>query len=86
MLTQVKRWGNSAAIRVSSSILSETGLAVDSDINIEVKDGKIVIEPAVKTKPSIKLPFTEKALLKGLTPQTAHADEIASPSSKELEI
>lgn len=30
------------------------------------------------------LPFTESALLEGLTPEAAHADELVTPSMREL--
>ncbi len=84
METQIKRWGNSAAIRIPASILSDTHLSVNSPINIEVKGNCIVIEPIAKTAKRLKLPFTEQALLKGLNAHTAHADEIAAPLAAEL--
>ena len=30
------------------------------------------------------IPYSESALLKGLTPKTAHADEVSQPTAKEL--
>ena len=32
----------------------------------------------------LRLPFSESDLLQGLTPHRAHADELATPSSNEL--
>lgn len=84
METQIKRWGNSAAIRIPSSILSEANLSVDSSINIEVKGNRIVIEPAARVSKRLKLPFTEQALLKGLDAHTAHADSVAALQATEL--
>ncbi len=84
METQIKQWGNSAAIRIPANILSDTNLSVHSPINIEVKGNRIVIEAVTRTPKRLKLPFTEQALLKGLDAHTAHADEIAAPLATEF--
>ncbi|WP_417585942.1 AbrB/MazE/SpoVT family DNA-binding domain-containing protein [Nitrincola sp.] len=78
METQIKRWGNSAAIRIPSKILADANLEVGSQINIVVKGNRIVIEPMAKASKHLKLPFTEQALLKGLDARTAHADNVAA--------
>ncbi len=84
MHTQINKWGNSAAVRIPAGVLSDTGLAVNSEINIEAKDGRIIIEPAKSRRRSLNLPFTEEALLTNLDAHTAHADEVAEPSAAEL--
>lgn len=71
-------------MRIPASILSDMGLSVNSNITIEVKDGKIIIEPVKPSQKSLKLPFTEDALLQDLNAYTAHADELATPISVEL--
>lgn len=86
MRSEIKRWGNSAAVRLSSRVLAQTHLDVTSPITITVEKGKIVIESATKTARRVKLPFSEADLLKGLTADTAHADELALPSLGELEV
>lgn len=85
MHTKVKRWGNSAAIRLSSKILAQAKLEVSSPISIEVQEGKIVIAATEKTPRKIKLPFSEADLLQGLDAHSAHADELAELSTDELE-
>ena len=84
MQTQINKWGNSAAVRIPAGILSDTGLSVNSNISIEAKDGRIVIEPAERLRKSLNLPFSEETLLKGLNAHTAHADEVAAPLGAEL--
>jgi len=84
MQSEIKRWGNSAAVRLSSKILAQAQLDVSSPISIDVKDGKIIIEAAAETAYRIKLPFSETDLLKGLDAHGAHADELAQPSVSEL--
>jgi antitoxin MazE len=84
MQSQINKWGNSAAVRIPANILSDSGLSVHSNINIEVKDGRIIIEPAERTRKSLKLPFSEASLLQKLNAHNAHADEVAAPLAKEL--
>ena len=84
MQTEIKRWGNSAAVRLSREILAQARLDVSSPINIEVKAGKIIIESAEKTERKIHLPFSEAELLVGLDAHGAHADELAQPSTLEM--
>ena len=48
MQSEIKRWGNSAAVRLSSKILAQAKLDVSSPISIDVKAGKIVIEAIEK--------------------------------------
>ena len=79
METVVKKWGNSAAIRLPSKILAAAHINTGSSISIEVKDQKIIITEIAKPKSKVfKLPFTEQDLLNELTPSLAHADDIAS--------
>ncbi|MFC1776961.1 MazF family transcriptional regulator [Pseudomonadota bacterium] len=85
MQTEIKRWGNSAAVRLSSKILAAASLGVNSPITINVKGKKIVIEPVVEQADKrLKLPFSEAMLLADLTPETVHADELAAVTSVEL--
>lgn len=80
MHSEIKRWGNSAAIRIPSKILAQANLDVSSPISMDVIDGKIIIEAAVNAKRRVNLPFSEADLLKGLNAHCAHADELARPS------
>ncbi len=85
MQTKIKRWGNSAAVRLSSKILAQSRLTVSSAIRIEVEDGRIVIEAADEQDRKPGLPFSEADLLHGLDAHGAHADELAAPLTGELE-
>ena len=84
MQSEIKRWGNSAAVRIPSKILAQANLDVSSPISIEVKAGKIVIGADVNTKRKVNLPFSEAFLLEGLHAHSAHADELVQPSITEL--
>jgi antitoxin MazE len=84
MQSQINKWGNSAAVRISANMLVSIGLAVNSQITIEFLDGKIIISPIQEPKKHFKLPFSEEALLQNLNAYTAHADEVVIPSSTEF--
>ncbi|NYS60716.1 MazF family transcriptional regulator [Vreelandella salicampi] len=49
-----------------------------------MKKKAVMAQTAEKGVNKPTLPFTESALLEGLTPETAHADEIATPTAHEL--
>jgi len=82
--SEIKQWGNSAAVRLTSRILAQAHLSIASPIRIRVEEGRIVIEAAEKPSGRVKLPFSEADLITGLDAYTAHADELASPSGGEL--
>ncbi len=45
METEIKRWGNSAAVRLPATLLAKAGLEVNSSVEIQVLDGEILIKP-----------------------------------------
>ena len=70
MKSQIKRWDKDAAVVIPSKLLIDAQVDVDS-----VVDGKIVIQALGNTEKMF--PFTEAERLRGLTPDMAHADELA---------
>ena len=50
MKVQVKEWGNSQGIRFPKAVLQEAGIAVNDMLNVEVKNGKIVLYPEFRHK------------------------------------
>lgn len=81
MRTTIKKWGNSLALRLSGPMASIPHFEEDMLVDVEISEDGIQVRPAKK---EIKLPFKESDLLKGLSPKSAHADEIAHLTSKEL--
>ena len=45
--TQIRKWGNSAAIRLSIAALEEAHFLIDQDVAIAVFPGRIVTEAAI---------------------------------------
>jgi antitoxin MazE len=77
MRSEIKRWGNSAAVRLPKNLLNQTGLDVDSAVSMNVEENRIVIEALDQAAPRhLQLPFSEAALVAGLDAHTAHADEL----------
>jgi len=83
MRTEIKRWGNSGAVRLTSRILAQASLAVSSPVQIHAEQGRIVIEAVSERSRRVQLPFAESELIAGLDAHVAHADELATPSASE---
>ncbi len=64
MRGQVRKWGNSASVRIPASILAATALRIDQEVDIREEEGRIVIEPVAPTG------FDLDALLDAMTPET----------------
>lgn len=85
MHSQIERWGSSAAVHLPDRVLAQAQLSISSQVHITVSGGSIIIARADEP-PLKKLPFSEDELLAGLDAYSAHADEVACPSSDEFEI
>ena len=59
MLTKIKKWGNSQGLRLNKELLTEVGIELDDEVNIEIEDGKIVITKAIKDEIILKELFSE---------------------------
>ena len=66
MRATVRKWGNSAAVRIPSSVMQATRLDLDEAVDVREEAGRIVIEPV--RKKTYKL----GELLKGITPKNQH--------------
>ena len=64
MRVQVKRWGNSASVRIPASVMAAAALRIDQEVDVRENEGRIVIEPV--TAPSYDLDL----LLAKMTPET----------------
>lgn len=64
----VRRWGNSAAVRIPASALAAAGLKQDDPVEVREEDGRIVIEGV---RPQV---VTLEWLLAGITPDNLHPE------------
>ena len=69
METVIRKWGNSAALRLPSAVMKSAAFDLEQHVIITATKGRIVIEPA--TQPEYKL----DDLLAGITADNAH-DEV----------
>ena len=82
MKTNIRKIGNSLGNIIPATLIRQLDLVEGREIDITSKNGKIIIEP-IDTKKK-RLPFCEEDLLVGLTAHTAHVDELATLSSREI--
>jgi antitoxin MazE len=66
MKVLVKKWGNSAAVRIPASVMEAAHLNLDQAVNVKEEHGRIVIEPE---QPEI---FSLEDLLDGITSANLH--------------
>lgn len=45
MRGQVKKWGNSASVRIPASVMAAAAFRIDQAVDIREEDGRVVIEP-----------------------------------------
>jgi antitoxin MazE len=45
MKVQVKKWGNSASVRIPASVMAATKLRLDQVVDVREDGGRIIIEP-----------------------------------------
>ena len=62
----VKKWGNSAAVRIPYRVLEAVSLSLEDEVYIREDNGKIVIEPIQPTR------YDLNDLLKRITAENQH--------------
>lgn len=78
MHSVIKKWGNSAAVRVPISVMSEIGLSVDDPVDIRAEDGRIVIAPAAPPLPRLE------DLLRDVSADNLHDEaDFGEPAGRE---
>lgn len=65
----IRKWGNSAAVRLPAGVLERAGLSIDDPVEVRVEDGRIVIEPVKPTHINLD------ELIAGITEENRH-DEV----------
>ena len=79
MKATVRKWGNSAAVRIPASIMQATRLDLDETVDVREEAGRIVIEPVRKKT------YDLAKLLKGITSKNQHeAADFGLPMGKEI--
>jgi antitoxin MazE len=75
----VKKWGNSAAIRIPAPVLEEAKFALEQHVEVRAEDGRVVIEPVRQKQ------FKLDALLAGITDENRHTPvDFGKPVGREV--
>ena len=79
MRAVVKKWGNSASVRIPAGILEAAHLELDAVVEVREEAGRVVIEPIRPTE------FDIDRLLAEITPKNLHTEvDFGAPVGKEL--
>lgn len=73
MRVVVKKWGNSASVRIPAAIMAATRLNLDEAVDVREEEGCIVIKPVRPCE------YDLAQLLAGITPENLHAEVNFSP-------
>jgi antitoxin MazE len=79
MRVMVKKWGNSASVRIPAAVMAAAALTIDQAVDVREENGRIVIVP-------VPLPVYDlDALLDGMTPDTfPDSIDFGSPVGDEV--
>jgi antitoxin MazE len=69
MHVTIKKWGNSASVRIPVAIMKAIRLNLDETVDVREEGGRIVIEPARNTKE-----YALAQLLAGITRDNQHTE------------
>ncbi len=74
MTTTIQKWGNSLALRIPKTLARDTHLENGSVVNLAVREGRVVIEPARKPK------YRLDDLLRGVSKKNVHRSVDTGPA------
>jgi antitoxin MazE len=79
MRVQVKKWGNSAAVRIPASVMAAASLNPDQSVDVREEGGRIIIEP-------VRSPVYDLAeMLAQMSPETFPDDaDFGPPAGQEI--
>jgi len=78
MRTMVKKWGNSASVRIPVAVMQAAHLDLDEAVDVREESGRIVIEPARRKE------YDLAELVKGITRENLHDQaDFGKPVGKE---
>ena len=79
MQVLVKKWGNSASVRIPATVMAAASISVDQAVDVREENGRIIIEP-------IRAPSYDLGdLLTRMTPETFPDDvDFGGPMGDEV--
>ena len=70
MLGEIKKWGNSLALRIPKDLAQTLELHEGSQLTLEITEQGLLLKPAAKPRSGKNL----EALLQGITPEKIHRE------------
>jgi antitoxin MazE len=78
MRTVVKKWGNSASVRIPAAVMQAARLDLDETVDVREESGRIVIEPVQRKE------YDLAELVKRITRENLHDEaDFGRPVGKE---
>lgn len=78
MRVNIKKWGNSASVRIPASVMDAAQVRIDDTVDVRAEDGKIVIEIVREAD------YDLDQLLDRITPENLHESiDFGGPVGKE---
>ena len=78
MRTKIQKWGNSLAVRIPKPIAQDLGITSESDVEMSVQDGTLVLAPARRQ-------YSLEELVDGITAANRHDEiDLGPPMGREL--
>lgn len=68
MSVKIRKWGNSLGIRIPKTVIEKVNLGENSEVEVESKNGTIVIFP-------VKKEYSLDSLLDQITKSNLHSEE-----------
>lgn len=79
MESVIRKWGNSPALRLSSSLMKEAKLSIDQKVSVKVHRNRIIIEPLAA--PEYKI----EDLVAGINESNLHSEtDVGAPVGREI--
>jgi antitoxin MazE len=77
MSAKIQKWGNSLGIRIPKSVIEKMKLTENSEVEVEHKNGNIIIFPA-------KRKFSLEGLVSQITKENIHSEEDLKSEGSEV--
>ena len=74
MKSMIKKWGNSASVRIPAVVMEAARLSLDDAVDVREEGGRIVIEPVRQRE------YDLDELLADITPENLHAEVSFGPA------
>ena len=81
MVTKIQKWGNSQGLRISRQLMESARLAVGDEVDVNVRDGVIVVVPVQQVRGKHSLDDLVRRIPVGYEPT---GEEWGGPVGKEV--